>query len=61
MSSGGILRHAELVRDKAKPFDFVIPDEKLQEFWQSVGVAVLGMAFGWLTQQRCRREKASAS
>lgn len=43
MAPLGIIEHEEFVKDKAKSFDFVLQDDKIQEVWQSVGVAVLGM------------------
>lgn len=48
MSNGGILKHEELERDNAKSYDFIIPDEKLQQTWRTVGVAVLGKIRGLL-------------
>lgn len=55
-----MLEHRELVRENAKSFDFVTPDDKLHEMWQSMGVAVLGMALdlavshGKAERRRCQ-------
>eukprot|EP00892_Ulva_mutabilis_P000343 jgi/Ulvmu1/10309/UM060_0111.1 len=53
MAPAGIIQHQEFVKGRAKTYDFTIPDDKLQDVWQSVGVAVLGYTNPSDTDQLC--------